>query len=253
LRIYDLMELLALVVGAGLFAFLERSLPARHFEKKNEFAVNLVSFLVLSGSQQFMRVFWFHALFPLEKHFGLFPLSVRNIPFPVRFLLSLLVADFLIYWIHRAMHEVPGMWRMHSWHHSTTNLGFFNGFRSSFFHILLLGFAQVLSPVFLFRFSPVEMGWFAIFAVFVQLVSHANVDYGRLHVPDFIHQIFPTSITHRIHHSTARSEQDSNYAPLTTFWDRVFGTFTNPRKMPNDYALGSPSDGRSIWREMVGL
>jgi sterol desaturase/sphingolipid hydroxylase (fatty acid hydroxylase superfamily) len=253
MRIYDLMEALALFVGVGLFAILEKKFPARHFERKNEFVLNLVSLFVLSGSQQFMRVFWFHVLFPLERDFGLFPESIRNIPFALRFLLAFLVTDFLIYWLHRAMHEVPGMWRMHSWHHSATNLGFFSGFRSSFLHVLLLGFAQVISPVFLFRFSPVEMGWFAIVAVFIQLVGHANVDYRKLHVPDFIHQIFPTSLTHRIHHSAARAEQDSNYGSVTTFWDRIFGTFTNPRTLPDTFPLGAPSDGRSILREMIGI
>jgi hypothetical protein len=64
MRVYELMEVAALAIFALLFAVLEKKYPARHFPRKNEFVLNLGSFLVLSGSQQFMRVFWFEVLHP---------------------------------------------------------------------------------------------------------------------------------------------------------------------------------------------
>jgi sterol desaturase/sphingolipid hydroxylase (fatty acid hydroxylase superfamily) len=199
-----------------------------------------------------MRVFWFEVLHPF-RHALQLPSSVRDVPFLVRLALAFVVTDFLIYWIHRGMHEIPGMWRAHSWHHSSTNLGFFNGFRASFVHVVLLGFAQVISPLFLFHFSPVEMGWYAVMAVFIQFAGHANINFHALRFPAITHQIFATSITHRIHHSRDRMLQDSNYGSVTTLWDRLFGTFTNPRVIADSYPLGAPSDGRSLARELIGF
>jgi sterol desaturase/sphingolipid hydroxylase (fatty acid hydroxylase superfamily) len=38
--------------------------------------------------------------------------------FAVRFLLFAFIADLIKYWMHRAMHSVPFLWRFHRAHHS---------------------------------------------------------------------------------------------------------------------------------------
>jgi sterol desaturase/sphingolipid hydroxylase (fatty acid hydroxylase superfamily) len=89
--------------------------------------------------------------------------------------------------------------------------------------------------------------------VFIQFVGHANVNFNAFHIPSVTHQVFATSLTHRIHHSSERSLQDSNYGAVTTLWDRLFGTFTNPRSVDDTFPLGAPSDGRSLARELIGF
>jgi sterol desaturase/sphingolipid hydroxylase (fatty acid hydroxylase superfamily) len=63
----------------------------------------------------------------------------------------------------------------------------------------------------------------AIAAVF----QHANVRIPhrleRLLVP-----VFVTPAMHRLHHSIERSEADSNYGQIFSFWDRLFATYTTP-------------------------
>ncbi len=45
--------------------------------------------------------------------------------------------------------------------------------------------------------------------------AYCGVGCGVLVTPD----------VHRVHHSTVRSECDSNYGFLLTWWDRLFGTW----------------------------
>ena len=44
---------------------------------------------------------------------------VLSLPLWVQTLLVLVCADFAQYWVHRAFHEIPFLWRFHAVHHST--------------------------------------------------------------------------------------------------------------------------------------
>ena len=53
-----------------------------------------------------------------------------ELPGVVQVFLFLLLKDFLRYWYHRALHEVPFLWRLHSVHHSVERLYWLNGIRA---------------------------------------------------------------------------------------------------------------------------
>jgi sterol desaturase/sphingolipid hydroxylase (fatty acid hydroxylase superfamily) len=48
--------------------------------------------------------------------------------------------------------------------------------------------------------------------------------------PKFFHYIFVTAPVHFIHHSILLKEGNSNYGTIFSFWDIIFGTFTDPNK-----------------------
>ena len=54
----------------------------------------------------------------------------RSLPWLVQFFLAVLVADLAEYGIHRALHEVPFLWRFHAIHHSSKALDWIAGSRA---------------------------------------------------------------------------------------------------------------------------
>ena len=60
-----------------------------------------------------------------------------------------------------------------------------------------------------------------IIELFFIMFHHANI---RVPKEELISQVFITPSLHRTHHSTLRSEHDSNYGIVFSLWDRIFGT-----------------------------
>ena len=56
--------------------------------------------------------------------------AMGSLPWLVQFLLAVLVADLAEYWIHRAFHKVPFLWRFHAIHHSSKALDWIAGSRA---------------------------------------------------------------------------------------------------------------------------
>jgi len=142
------------------------------------------------------------------------------------------------------------MWRTHAWHHSITEMYWFAGFRTSFFHSLLNNIPQVLIPITLFQLSPAEAGIGYSIGAFVQFVEHTNcrLSFGPLNwllvTPDY----------HRIHHA-ATLHRGKNLAGAFRLWDLLFGTYVDPTTVPSDFelGLGEDIDVRRIPRLMAGV
>ena len=58
---------------------------------------------------------------------------VTGLPLPLQFLLILIGADLVQYWVHRTFHEVPALWKFHAVHHSTEQMDWLAGSRT---HVL---------------------------------------------------------------------------------------------------------------------
>jgi sterol desaturase/sphingolipid hydroxylase (fatty acid hydroxylase superfamily) len=56
------------------------------------------------------------------------------------------------------------------------------------------------------------------------MFNHGNVKLPRW-FDSFIRPVLVTPDMHLVHHSTATSEQQSNYGFALTIWDRLFGTY----------------------------
>ena len=114
---------------AGGFELLERLRPAREMDRWKHLKTDVFSFalaILMNRVSQYSITGFVKSYAPAHM------LAVQGLPASARIILAFFLADFTIDWIHRAQHEVGPMWRTHEWHHSTEQLYWFLGFRTSF-------------------------------------------------------------------------------------------------------------------------
>jgi sterol desaturase/sphingolipid hydroxylase (fatty acid hydroxylase superfamily) len=155
----------------------------------------------------------------------------RNAPILLQLLLATLLVDVFKYWYHRATHEVPVLWRIHSIHHSLSRLEML---RASYFYpidiFLTVGTGTL---VMLMVGAGHELIVFHnVFAGITGLLNHSNADLdcGVLDV------ILNSPGHHRAHHSVGSPGARSNYGSFFNFADRLFGT----RYLPKDQSSFDP-------------
>jgi sterol desaturase/sphingolipid hydroxylase (fatty acid hydroxylase superfamily) len=155
----------------------------------------------------------------------------------VQFLIILVCADVVEYWIHRTMHEVPWLWRIHAVHHSAEHMDWLAGSR---LHILepLATRMLVMLPAFILGAEGAPLLCYIVFAGFQAGLAHANfgVDFGPLKY------VFNTPQFHHWHHSSEREAVDRNYAAHLPVIDKLFGTYyMPPDQWPAKYGvIGDP-------------
>jgi sterol desaturase/sphingolipid hydroxylase (fatty acid hydroxylase superfamily) len=159
--------------------------------------------------------------------------GLRELPTWVKIPIAVVLADFCLYWIHRAQHTWDWAWRTHAWHHSIEELYWFSGFRTSFLHSLFYNIPQVAIPVLLLGMGTVETAACFAIGMTIQFWEHVNwrVDLGKLD------RVMVTPDYHRVHHSITDNPV-KNLAPTFSLWDRLFGTWVDPRTVPLDTPLG---------------
>jgi sterol desaturase/sphingolipid hydroxylase (fatty acid hydroxylase superfamily) len=138
---------------------------------------------------------------------------------------GVVVLDFSIgYLSHRAMHMWAPMWRFHQIHHNDPFVDVTTTYRTH--------------PVetvwrFLFSIVPVWLLGIPAQAVVIQrlmqatngILEHANVRLAPA-LDRALSTVWVTPNVHKMHHSRAIGETNSNYANLTTIYDRLLGTYT---------------------------
>jgi sterol desaturase/sphingolipid hydroxylase (fatty acid hydroxylase superfamily) len=148
--------------------------------------------------------------------------------------LAAVVSEFFDYWAHRAMHEVPWLWRFHATHHSAPRLYWLNATRAHPGEMLFRGVIGMLPLALLGAGEPV-LALVGIVNMVAGLYQHANIDarHGALY------WIFSIGELHRWHHSRKPVEADTNYGNNYIFWDTVFGTRYLPadRKAPREVGI----------------
>lgn len=136
------------------------------------------------------------------------------------------IADFFYYWMHRAQHAIPWMWRFHRVHHSITEMSATN----SYHHVAedLFQYVAVTLPlIFLFDVSSGPVPWLLIVVLNTQtyfIHSSANFNIGPLRY------LVSDNRLHRIHHSREDRHLNRNFATRTPLWDVLFGTAYFPRR-----------------------
>ncbi|VXB83147.1 Sterol desaturase [Massilia sp. 9I] len=158
---------------------------------------------------------------------------VSAIPFLPQLLLCLLVADLAEYAVHRAYHEVPWLWRIHSVHHSVNTLDWLAGSRLHMVEILVTRIC-VLTPLFLLGFDKGVVDMYIVIVGFQAVFNHANV-----HLPwGPLKYLIVTPDFHHWHHSSEKVAIDKNYAAHFAFIDYLFGTAVKTdRQFPETYGV----------------
>lgn len=142
-------------------------------------------------------------------------------------LLVVVALDGLAYLAHVLMHKLPPAWRFHRVHHSDADVDVTTAFRQ-----------HPLETV--WRYSFLVAGALALgastssVAVYLALSAlNAQVEHADVSLPwrvdRLIRMLFSTPAMHRVHHSQAQAETDTNYSNIFSFWDRLFGTYRVPR------------------------
>lgn len=158
---------------------------------------------------------------PLLKADDLGPLLIV---FPIVYML---VIGFFEYWLHRALHDVPVLWRLHAIHHQIEEM---NAARSySHWAQDTLYLAVITIPLVFLIENPQEH--VALLTTFY-LVSnyYMHTDNPAMSFPPLLRHLLADNVYHHYHHSRAIEHWGRNYCSFFSFYDRIFGT----QHMPED-------------------
>ena len=146
-------------------------------------------------------------------------------------IVAFVTLDAASYLVHRLMHQTPAFWRFHVVHHMDASVDATTGFRQHPFEGLLR-FGFIAAPAWLLGAPPASIAIFRLLSAVNSALEHANI-----RVPRVLDRIFVslcvTPDMHKVHHSRTRTETDSNYANLFSFFDRLFGTYTPSSRGPS--------------------
>lgn len=151
--------------------------------------------------------------------------SVQALPIWVQFIIVLLIADFVLYWEHRAFHELPKLWGFHAVHHSVETMDWLAGSRS---HVVstFIERTLVIVPLYLLGPDKLALDMYVAFAALQAVYIHCNTSFNL----GPLKHILVTAQFHHWHHSSEEPAIDTNYAAHTQLWDRLFGTFHLPKE-----------------------
>jgi sterol desaturase/sphingolipid hydroxylase (fatty acid hydroxylase superfamily) len=199
-----------------------------------------------------VQLFAFASLVPITILTGwLFPSGglVQRLGLPLwsQALLIVGVADFTQYWVHRAFHQLPWLWRIHAIHHSTETMDWLAGSR---LHLLdaLVTRSLSIAPVWLLGFSPAAVAIYLSFVSFHAVFIHANFGPSLRWMEHWL----VTPRIHHFHHAREVEAIDKNFAVHLPFIDRLFGTRYLPEnRWPLAYGIEDASVPQGWWGQFV--
>jgi len=164
--------------------------------------------------------------------------------------------DFLYYWLHRFDHEIRFFWASHVTHHSSENMNFTVGFRSSVFQPLYR-FAYFI-PLAWLGFRPADI----LFVFAATQIWGIFVHTKLIKKMGWLEYVLVTPSHHRVHHASNPKYLDKNMGMFLIVWDKLFGTFQaelpEEEYQPIHYGLTKPiekSDPFNIvfheWRAII--
>ena len=165
--------------------------------------------------------------------------AVRGQPLVVQFVEILVLTDLAQYWIHRAFHAVPALWRFHRIHHSAETMDWLAGSR---LHLVDVAVTRGLTyvPIYVLGFSQAPLVAYVAFVSAQATFIHANVRFrfGALG------WLLATPRFHHWHHGAEAEAVDKNFAVHLPVIDWLFGTFYLPTdRWPASYGL---ADGTRV-------
>jgi sterol desaturase/sphingolipid hydroxylase (fatty acid hydroxylase superfamily) len=211
------------LVGCLLILLLERFVPAD--PKQRSFSAGFyqdIFYFLLNAVLKVTLILAYLGLLTklYRNHFSFLSIaSIQQMPFEVRFLIGVLVADFSAWFHHFVRHKVSLFWQFHAIHHSQKFLNLFTEHRNHFLDNLIASSIQFI-PLMMFFASESTIAAYAIGQTWYTRLYHANIrsNFG------IFRYVFVTPQSHRIHHSILPEHQDKNFGVIFSIWDRIFGT-----------------------------
>lgn len=180
--------------------------------------VSIPSFLLLRF--MFLPTMIWLAIQNEQLHFGLNYLY--QLPMWAEAGIAFILFDYANYIWHILNHRIPLLWRFHLVHHTDLDLDISTAIR---FH-----FGEMIGSLFfrgafvlLSGASPLTVIIYEIIFEAEVLFHHSNIRLPR-RLEKILSLIIVTPAMHGIHHSIIKSETDSNFSSIFSFWDRLHKT-----------------------------
>jgi sterol desaturase/sphingolipid hydroxylase (fatty acid hydroxylase superfamily) len=214
-----------ILFGLAILAFIallvmEKLKPYRRFTEKihkESIVTNTTTFLFNNLILTALRA---TSLFFVAQKFSSFGLLGGMGNHPFKWVFAFLLYDLAIYIWHVASHKYEFLWRFHKVHHSDKSFNVSTGFR---FHVFDLFLEIPYKCLFVILIGVDAYLVLAIETIqlFFIFFHHSNLKFEN---EEKLSRYIITPSLHRTHHSTLRSEHDSNYGIVLAFWDELFGT-----------------------------
>lgn len=131
--------------------------------------------------------------------------------------------DLVIYLQHVLFHAVPVLWRLHRMHHADLEFDVTTGVR---FHPVEIVLSMLVKLGAVAALGAPAVG-VLLFEVLLNATSMFN--HGNVRLPERLERVLRwivvTPEMHRVHHSVAPRETNSNFGFSLPWWDRLFGTY----------------------------
>ena len=187
----------------------------------------------------FLPAQWLNAFLPLE---GLQE-TVSALPLAVQVAMIMLVTDVAQYWVHRAFHRIPFLWRFHRIHHSVEKMDWLAGSRLHIVDVLLTR-SLSLFPMVLMGFSNTAINIYLPILALQAVFIHCNLEFEFR----WLQKIVTTPKFHHWHHTNDPNHLDRNFSISLPVLDLLFGTYHSPPgEWPRGYGLaGRPLEERYL-------
>jgi sterol desaturase/sphingolipid hydroxylase (fatty acid hydroxylase superfamily) len=221
----------AFVAVLAVLALAERARPCRHDARPAwRQAVNVMLAIVDSLLLRLLLPLVGIAFAARMRAAGVGLFAAVAWPEPLEIAAAALALDCLIYFQHRVMHGVPLLWRAHRVHHSDLAFDVTLGVRFHPFEIALsqgVKFAAIAA----LGAAPLAVLIFEVVLQSGALFTHADFAFPP-GAERRLRWLVVTPSLHRVHHSVARDETDSNFGFSAVWWDRLFGTYRAAPRLP---------------------
>lgn len=201
-------------VSTTPFRFKQRG---KHLLENSLFQIVLTGLNIFFVAIQVYSIEWLNA-----QEIGLFYLVA--LPFWVKLILGVVLYDLTTYWVHRASHKVPLLWRLHRVHHSDTTMDSSTTLRFHPLELVLIYQTGNILTAGLFGTDVNSMVLYYFIIYIFLFLEHANLRYPKW-LNNTLGLVFVMPDHHRVHHQQEQFYTDSNFADIFIIWDRLFGTF----------------------------
>ncbi|HEY7740401.1 MAG TPA: sterol desaturase family protein [Steroidobacteraceae bacterium] len=227
--------LLNLLVFAVVFVPLERAFPLRPGQRvlRAGWSTDVGYFFANHVGIQLLTFLSLWPALALAQALGMDRVSrvVAAQPVWLQVLELMLLADLMQYWVHRAFHRWPLLWRFHAVHHSIREMDWLAGSRLHLVDVVVTR-ALVVLPAFVLGFAePALYAWLVVIALH-GVLNHVNLRF-RLR---FLEPLLVTPRFHHWHHAV--TPPDRNFAVHFPWLDRLFGTHYLPEdRWPDELGI----------------
>jgi sterol desaturase/sphingolipid hydroxylase (fatty acid hydroxylase superfamily) len=229
LVVTNLSTVAAIVGVMGLLAVVETVIPLRAASpwRRAHLGPNLALTLLTFFTNIFLNGALLLLVLWLESR-GIGLLGWLSVGPIIAVITGVLVLDLSWYALHRTMHRVPALWKVHRVHHSDPFVDVTTTLRQHPAESLLRYMTLTLFVV-VFGVGFAAFTIYRVWSALNGLAEHANIRLPRW-LDRAIAVVWVSPDMHKVHHSRDVRETDANYGNIFSFYDRSLGTFTSTQR-----------------------